>query len=154
MINRTIKRALIGFVIGMVVGDIISVVFTLSSGDTMLSVSQLIARYASNPKEFLIHTLLSGVHGAISMAGVSFYEIEDWGLLKTAVVHYLLIITSYTVIGLYLDWLPPSFWGIVISWTYMGVIYLIIWLIMNARYKAEVKELNEILEKDKEGSEK
>ncbi len=43
------------------------------------------------------------------MAGVSLYELEDWSLLKTAVVHYLLIICSFTVIGGYLNWFSFTF---------------------------------------------
>ncbi|MBP5280833.1 MAG: DUF3021 domain-containing protein [Erysipelotrichaceae bacterium] len=148
MIKRTIKRALIGFIIGMAVGDIIAYFEASLSGSTTFVSSKMIERFGSEAMAIFVQTLLSGIHGAICMAGVSFYEIEDWSLLKTSIIHYLLIICSFTTIGLFLNWVPDSLPGLLIVWACMGIVYMIIWLIMHFRYKAEVRKLNEMLEKE------
>lgn len=154
MIKKTMIRALIGFVIGMAAGEIIAIVMAFLSGRTTLASEEMIARFGSEVMWMLVHTFFSGLHGAICMAGTTLYELEDWGLLKTSMMHCLLILCSFTVIGLYLEWISFSFADIAISWTCMIIGYLIIWLIMDARYKREVKKLNEMLEKDQAGSEK
>lgn len=149
MLNNTIKKAAFGFLLGMVVGNVIAF---FASGFTTVINQVLLARTGSAAAAFMMQTLFSGVYGAIAMAGVSFYEIEDWSLLRTALTHYALITLTYIPIGLYLGWVSADNfaleYGIVAS--SQAVVYLIIFLIMHARFKAEVRKLNEMLAKKEE----
>jgi hypothetical protein len=150
MLNDTIKRAAFGFLLGMIVGNAIAF---FTSGCTTVINQDLLVRTGSAAEAVMVQTMFSGVYGAIAMAGVSFYEIEEWSLLRTALTHFALITLTYIPIGLYLGWIKvdnfAAEYGIVASM--QAVVYLIIFLIMHARYKAEVKKLNEMLaEKDKD----
>jgi hypothetical protein len=150
MLNDTIKRAAFGFLLGMIVGNVIAF---FTSGCTTVINQDLLVRTGSAAEAVMVQTMFSGVYGAIAMAGVSFYEIEEWSLLRTALTHFALITLTYIPIGLYLGWIKvdnfAAEYGIVASM--QAVVYLIIFLIMHARYKAEVKKLNEMLaEKDKD----
>ena len=140
MMRRTWKRALIGFVIGMVIGNLISL---------CMNGSQDFSQYVGSDR-FLPQTVLSGVLGAISMAGVSFYDIEDWSLLKTAVLHYLLIMAAYLPIALTLGWIEPKAEQIVLMALLMAAGYALIWVIMYVRYQAEVKKLNRLLKESQD----
>jgi hypothetical protein len=94
--------------------------------------------------------LISGVYGAIPMAGVMFYEIDSWGLLKQAVVHYATYTVAFLVIGISVGWVEPTLTGIALIAGIFLICHCIIWLIMYARYKAETKELNVLLQEKKQ----
>ena len=150
MTKNRIKRILIGFVIGMAIGDLITFLNAYFSGSSVLFGSDMISKYGSETNAFLVHTLLSGIHGAICFAGTCFYEIEDWGLLKATVLHCFLINASFLIIGLYLNWIPANTVVILISCLVITGIFFIIWLIMASRYRKEVKKLNDLLREKKD----
>ena len=142
-----------GLLIGMVIGDVIALILSYISHDEMIMGQSMVDRFGSQAGALLMQTIFSGIYGAISMAGVSFYEIDDWGLLKTAVVHCLTIEIAFVLIGLYMEWLRPDLAEILICCLISALIYMIIWLIMNARYKAEVNGLNRLLNEKGEDNE-
>ena len=146
MLKDTIKRAAFGFLLGMIVGNVIAF---FANGSATVVNPELLARTGSVAAAILMQTLFSGLYGAIAMAGVSFYEIEEWSLLRAALTHYALITLTYIPIGLYLGWIRADDfvleYGIVALM--QAVVYFIIFLIMHARYKAEVRDMNEMLEK-------
>lgn len=78
MIGRSIKRIMLGFVIGMAVGNLIAAMFSYVPGGDNLIVSELLLeKTGSESKAFLIQTLLSGVLGAVGMGGTVIYELEN-----------------------------------------------------------------------------
>ena len=82
------------------------------------------------------------VYGAVAMAGSVIYEIEEWSVTRSTILHFLLIIIGYTVTGLLAGWFSlsdPFYW---ISVTVMIVIYIIIWVARYNAYKRQVQEMN------------
>ena len=148
MSSRSIKRIMLGFVIGMAAGNLIAALFSYVPGGNHLIVSELLLEKAgSESKAFLIQTLLSGVLGAVGMGGTVIYELENWNLLSCALTHFSLIFGVYVLIALHLGWITFSLKDIAGMAFLMGIAYLIVFLIMLARYRKAVHELNEILEK-------
>ena len=148
MIGRSIKRIMLGFVIGMAAGNLIAALFSYVPGGNHLIVSELLLeKTGSESKAFLIQTLLSGVLGAVGMGGTVIYELENWNLLSCALTHFSLIFGVYVMIALYLGWITFSLQDIAGMAFFMGIAYLIVFLIMLARYRKAVHELNEMLEK-------
>lgn len=148
MLRKTMIRAALGLVIGMVVGNVIALLF---SGFTALASPMLIAKTGSPFLAAVVQTLASGLYGAIAMAGVGFYDVEEWSLLKAVLVHYATVMLPYIPLGLLLGWIRPeafaSDYGIVFA--AQTATYAVIFLIMYFRYRAEVKELNEMLQNRK-----
>ena len=81
------------------------------------------------------------------MGGTVIYELENWNLLSCALTHFSLIFGVYVMIALYLGWITFSLQDIAGMAFFMGIAYLIVFLIMLARYRKAVHELNEMLEK-------
>ena len=145
MLVKTLKRAGFGFFLGVAIGNLIS---ALSGWPDSIVTGSLLERAGGLSAAVLWQTLLSGVLGAVSFGGVSFYDIESWPLLRIAIVHYLVIEAAYMPIAFALGWVTAAkealLWAL-----YSAGAYLIIFLIMCAIYRAQVKELNELNAKRK-----
>lgn len=143
MIRKTLKRAGLGFLIGTNMGNIIAFISVLGRGPIVSA--ELIVSAGSESAAMLVQTLLSGVLGAVAFAGMSFYDIEEWGMLKTMVVHFALIVAAFIPTALCLGW-GSSAKEIIVMILMEAAAYMVIWVIMNERYKAEVRKLNQLIE--------
>ena len=147
MKKEILKRAVIGFVLGMAVGNLIAFFYADKSADPVVIVTPLLSRRTGSvTAALIIQTILSGLMGAVSFAGTIFYDFEDWGMTKTMVMHYLLIILIYFPVAFWCGWIDPEWKEILIRAVIMAFEYLVIWLIMYIRYRIQTKELNRMME--------
>ena len=133
MKKKVFKLALIGFFLGMLIGNLISYLSCDKSAQPPVIVSPvLVERTGSVRAAMIVNTLLSGLLGAAAWAGVIFHdpEVFDWGLTKAAVFHFLLIMVFNIPIALYCGWCPPDPVSILIWTGIMTLSYFIVWLIM------------------------
>lgn len=138
MLKRTLKRAVIGALIGMVAGILIPCLF----GDHILS-AHLVEKCGSESRAMLLTLLLTGIMGFLDCAGMTFYEMEHWSLLRILASHLAVIYAAFLPTAFILDWIN-SMTELMIICGCMLVGYFIVWRIMCAVYKKQVKELNEI----------
>ena len=158
MLKKTLKSALIGFLLGIVIGNVIAILTGNSDtgGVTFASQKLLDIAGGNGVVAMLLQSFFSGLYGAACFAGMSFYEIERLPLAAVTAMHCALIIVTFIPLGLLLGWVS-SITEILIMASIQFIIYFIIWLIICANYKKQVKELNEInerihnLKKDKGG---
>ncbi|MER2235289.1 MAG: DUF3021 domain-containing protein [Candidatus Limivicinus sp.] len=150
MLTKALKRGAIGFSIGIVVSLIIS---WLTGGGKLVS-DVLVQRIGSETGALIVDLILSGLFGAFCMAGTVFYEIEHWSLAKATFLHYLIVILCFPPLALFLGWVSKPA-EILIMTGIQTVCFILIWLFMYLRYRAEVKELNELNAKQeqKDGTE-
>ena len=148
MVATTLKRAGFGFLLGMVVGVFIIIGMSFGAGGSIVVPHKLLALTGSEAGALLAHVLISGLYGAIPWAGITFYEMDSWGLLKQAVVHYASYTAAFLILGYAAGWVEtPADMAFVAGIFAVG--HAIIWAIMYTRYKAEAKELNELLQEAK-----
>lgn len=148
MLAKTLKRMGIGFLIGVVVGDLIAVLTGTSSTDGLAFTSkQLLDMAGGNAVvAMILQSLFSGIYGALCFAGISFYDIERWPLSLATASHCALIILPFIPIALLLGWFN-SVISILIMSSMQLVAFFIIWLIMYFGFKKQVRELNELQSK-------
>ena len=144
MVAKALKLGALGFLMGMVIGALIVVFVGFARGGSLGLPSVLLAATGSEAGALLAHMLISGVYGFIPMAGVVIYEIDSWGLLKQAVVHYASYTIAFMVCGFLAGWVETPFDMLLMAGIFL-VGHCIIWLIMYMRYKAETNELNLLL---------
>ena len=77
---------------------------------------------------------------------MTFYEIERMPLAAATFSHCALIIILFILIGLLLGWLN-NIAEVLIMASIQLICFFIIWLILYAVYKKQVRELNELQEK-------
>ena len=151
MLKKTLKMAGIGFLLGIVIGNLIA--FLTGNSDTggVTFASRKLLDMAGGKAivAMLLQSLFSGLYGAACFAGMSFYEIERMPLAAATALHCALIILLFVPISLCLGWVSKIETLLMISGIQL-VCFFIIWLIMYAGFKKQVKELNELQEKNRD----
>lgn len=151
MLKKTLKMAGIGFLIGIVIGNLIA--FLTGNSDTggvTFAPQKLLDMVGGKAiVAMLLQSLFSGLYGAACFAGMSFYEIERMPLAAATALHCALIILLFVPISLCLGWVSKIETLLMISGIQL-VCFFIIWLIMYAGFKKQVKELNELQEKNRD----
>ncbi len=147
MLKKTLKAAGIGFLIGMIVGNVIAFLTGNSGtgGVTFASPQLLDMAGGSGTVAMLLQSLFSGLYGAVCFAGMSFYEIERMPLAAATALHCALIVLLFIPIALLLGWVSDIGTLLMISGMQL-VGFFIIWLILYFGYKKQIRELNEMQE--------
>lgn len=145
MLKKTLKAAGIGFLIGVVIGNLIMILTGNSdTGGVTFASSQLLDMAGgSGTTAMLLQSLFSGLYGAVCFAGMSFYEIERMPLALATALHCALIVLLFIPIALLLGRVSNIVTLLIISGMQL-VGFFIIWLIMWSIYKKQVKELNDM----------
>ena len=145
MLKVTLKRAGIGFLIGMVIGNVIAILTGTSStgGVTFASPRLLEMAGGSAVVSMLLQSLFSGIYGAACFAGMSFYDADRLPLAAATALHCAAIILLFIPISLILGWVSNII-ELLIVMAIQFVVFFIIWLILYFSYKKQIRELNEM----------
>lgn len=141
MLLKTLKRVGFGFILGMAVGNLIAAM----TGHPDIVSAALLEKAGSLPAALMIQTLLSGVIGGVAWAGISLYDIESWSLLGAVAVHYASIMIVFLPLAFYLGWLEGLTDALIMA-AVMLAAHTLVFLIMCAIYRAQVRELNRLNE--------
>ena len=145
MLKTIIKKAELGFSLGILIGDGIAMLTgSLSAGELVLVSEKLMDMTGNIVIAFIIQSLLSGLYGAITFGTMVFYDIEKWSLVLATALHCLVVIGCFIPVSLFLGWNSGDPIALLIMVGCQLIAFFIIWLIMNAIYKKQVKELNEM----------
>ena len=139
MLERVIKRALLGYFLGMIMGNVIAFLSTSDPGRIVSK--ELIELTGSETMAVILQTVLGGLIGATGFGGTLLYEIESWSMIKTMLVHFTLITAVFVPVCFILHWVG-SVLEMLMLVGFMLLGYMIIWLIMFCIYRSQVRELN------------
>lgn len=142
MLKRSLKFAGLGFIMGIAVCTIITIL-TSDAASGVPASAAFIERIGSVKWALLIQALLSGVHGAICMGTVTLYDTDRLPLTLVSALHCACCIVPYVALSVFLCW-TESFKETLIMVGMQLVAYFIVWLIMYVLYRKEIKELNKI----------
>lgn len=129
--NKFVTKALLGLVIGMIVG----VGFWMIMGPEHGEKDNL---------ALVLHLIVSGLLGAISMGGSIVYDIESWGVFRATFIHYFLCMSAFILSSTLLNWFE-NWQSLAVMLVIMTVIYACIWLGEILYWKKTVSGLNEQL---------
>ena len=141
-----LRRAGMGFPLGVFVGFFIA--WASGGFGAVILRQEFIDRFIDLPTAIIAEVLASGLYGAACFGGMAFYEVENWSLAKATALHYLLIAVLFVPIALVMQWVA-SVGELLIMAAAQFVGFFLIWLIIYLRYKAQVKELNDIQNKNR-----
>ena len=131
---RTAILAAVGFMTGLLVGLGFLAITGIREYYTQVGLGR-----------FALYMLLSGALGAVNMGATTIYSLEEWGLLRCTLTHFLIAMISVCVVGFTLGWLslrePMTLWMLPAC----IIVYFIIWLVIYLRYKRRILRINAAL---------
>ena len=150
MLKKTLLRAGIGFIIGAAVGDLIAFLTgTSATGGVTFASQQLLDMSGGNTVlAMVLQSLFSGLYGAVCFAGMTLYDAERLPLAAATALHCGLIVLPFVPISYLLGWISGIVETLIIASAQIAA-FFVIWLVMYFGYKKQVKELNELQEKNK-----
>ena len=140
------KRAGLGLLLGMFAGNMIPWLIGGFSNGVVSPI--LVERMGGKTGAIVLQTLLSGVYGAAAVGGMLLYEVDEWPLAKATIVPYLIVAVLYAPMALFLGWAERAA-DVLIVEGFQLILFFLIWSVMDLRYKAEVKRLNELIKEQK-----
>ena len=145
MLKKTLKMAGIGFLIGIVIGNLIAFLTGSSrTGAEAFASVQLLNMSGGSPAvAIILQSLFSGLYGAACFAGVVFYDIERMPLAAATALHCAVIVLLYAPIAFLLGWVSNIIELLIVAGIQI-VVFFIIWLILYFGYKKQVRELNDM----------
>ncbi len=147
MKKQLVILCVIGFVLGLAALFVICFLFNRASDGTVHFFSDSLLKSTGSPAAALLLSLLvCGLYGAACMGGTMFYEIESCPLALATAAHYAVVALGYLLPVLLLRWeMTPCVLLMIEGIMTLG--FFLIWLVMYLRYKAQVRELNELMQK-------
>ncbi len=145
MKKKIIIRIVVGFIVGALMGNLITLFVNLGYGEEVSIVSPHQAEALGIALAITIQTILSGLLGVIGIGGLSFYDIDSWSLLKATVAHSMTILVGFIFVFTVLQWVPFTFVSCLVIAIIVIVVYALIWGIMYLAWEKEVKKMNEDL---------
>lgn len=139
MMKKVLKLAGFGFLLGIVINDVISIL----SGDTMSVSASFLELIGDIRTARIIEFVLVGLYGAICMGGVVLYDTERLPLALATVLHCLICIVPFCPLAFFLGWCK-RIEELLIIMAFQLAAFFIVWLIMYLRYRIETKKLNEM----------
>ena len=145
MLKKTLKFAGLGFLLGMLIGNVIAAITGYSSsGEIKLFSEQLFIITGGNQvAAMILQSLFSGLYGALCFGGMIFYEIERWPLAAATAAHCALIVLIFIPIALFLGWADEVMEFVIVA-AIQIVVFFMIWLILYFGYKRQIRELNDM----------
>ena len=145
MLKKTLKSALIGFLLGIVIGNVIAILTGSSDtgGVTFASQKLLDIAGGNGVVAMLLQSFFSGLYGAACFAGMSFYEVERLPLAVATALHCALIVLLFIPISYLLGWVGGIVETLIIA-AIQAAAFFVIWLILYSVYKKQVRELNDL----------
>lgn len=147
MFKEIIKRGLLGFIIGVFIGQTILIINSLIAGNGIY--------YAVNPffidKEgpqltlVIIQYFLTGVIGATFSSCSIIFQNDKWSLLKQTIIHFLITSIVMFTCGAICHWFELNAKSAILWFAVYLFYYILFWLGFTIYYKIQIKKMNKNL---------
>lgn len=147
MLKKFIKRAILGFMIGIFIGQTILIIESLMVGDgNFYAVSAYLVEHTKTRiAAVIVQYLITGIIGMTFASTTIIFELDKWSLLAQTALHF--IITSIVMFfsGFFCGWFPHTAVSTIIWFGVFIVTYIIIWISFMLYYRKKTKEINKAL---------
>jgi hypothetical protein len=145
--NDFIKLALLGFPLGIAIGAVFTLLFSLPFGDGLYHpvTPALLSRMPNELVAVLVQYLLCGIFGAFCSGSTPLFRLDNWSLTRRTAVHFLCIAIPYPVTAAACGWYGPDKYlaaSVAVSTGIFVVLYLLIWLGFWLYWRNWVKRAN------------
>lgn len=139
MLKKVLKLS--GF--GAMLGITVCTVITAITCDTVPVSPEFVEKVGGIRAALIIQTALSALYGMLCMGTTVIYDIDRLPLTLMSFIHCIICIAPFIPLSLMLGW-SDGIGTTLIMTGFQLLAYFVVWLVMYARYKKEIKELNEM----------
>lgn len=145
--KKIFHRILIGFPIGISIGNLIMILISLrwANGYYSPCVPGLITAMGNEINAVMIQTVLCGLLGIGFSASSVIWEIEHWSIVKQTGIYFLIISVIMLPIAYFMYWMEHSVTGFVSYFGIFILIFAVMWIIQFITGKHNVKKINKKL---------
>lgn len=145
--KKIFHRILIGFPIGISIGNLIMILISLrwANGYYSPCVPGLITAMGNEINAVMIQTFLCGLLGIGFSASSVIWEIEHWSIVKQTGIYFLIISVIMLPIAYFMYWMEHSVTGFVSYFGIFILIFAVMWIIQFITGKHNVKKINKKL---------
>lgn len=150
MKKNLFSRIFIGLLGGIVLCYLITIGVSLVIGDGNYypCVPALAQRFGNELTAVVVQMALGAVLGA-GFAGASLiWERDDWSLLKQTGIYFAIASVLMMTIAYICEWMEHSVRGFLIYFGIFFTIFVVVWLVQYAIWKARISKIKRKLEKD------
>ena len=138
------KRSLMGFPIGITIGQFITILISLKwgNGDYSPYVPELASAMGSEIHAIILQSILCGILGMGFAAASFIWQIDHWSIVRQTGIYFLTISIIMLPIAYFAYWMEHSLVGFL---SYFGVfvfIFVILWVITYVMGRYNVKRMN------------
>ena len=147
MKKEVAKRAIMGFIYGVFIGQTILIIESLFMRDgNFYAVSASLLELAGTKiAAVIIQYFLTGIIGTTFAATTVIFEMDNWSLLRQTILHFIIVSIVMYIAGFLCGWFPHTVVSTLIWFGVFVVVYLIFWICFSMYYKNKVKKINEAL---------
>ena len=147
MLNKIIKRAIMGFVYGVFIGQTILILESLNAGNgSFCPVSEYLVQHASSTlAAVIIQYFVTGLIGISFSASTVIFEIDKWSITAQTALHFVITFAVMLFAGFVCGWFPHRVSGVLVWFVVFVVIYVIMWIIFSLYFRRQTKKINEAL---------
>ena len=137
-------RGLAGFPIGVMIGCILSIVFSFmyADGSFHAVVPSLTEKMGNELNAVIFQTILCGVIGSAFAAGSVIWEIDSWSIAKQSAIYFLVGGLVLLPIAYLTDWMEHSVKGAISYFIVFVFIFAVIWIAKYLILRSKIKRLN------------
>jgi hypothetical protein len=143
-VKEFFKRGLLGFPIGIAIGQVFTIVISLiiGNGHYLMITPEFLNYVGSEIGAVILQTILCGFIGFMFSGSSIIWEKSEWSIAKQTATYF--IITSLTMLPIaYLaNWMEHSFKGFIEFMLVFVIIFLALWLVQYIFWRKRIEEIN------------
>ena len=142
-----IKRAILGFIYGVFIGQTILILESLMmrDGNFYPVATSLVNLVGTKIGAVIIQYFLTGLLGTTFAATTVIFEMDNWSLIRQTLTHFIITSIVMYIAGFLCGWFPHTVVSTLIWFGVFIIVYVIFWVCFSLYYKNKVKKINEAL---------
>lgn len=147
MFKEIIKRGLLGFMIGVFIGQTILIINSLIAGNGIFYAVNpfLIDKQGAQLTLVIIQYFLTGVIGATFASCSIIFQTDKWSLLKQTIIHFLITSIVMFTCGAICHWFELNAKSAILWFAVYLFYYILFWIGFTLYYKIQIKKMNKNL---------
>lgn len=149
MLKEIIKRASLGFMIGVFIGETILIFESLLAGNgNFYPISTYLSAHTNTElNAVIIQYFLFGIIGTTFASSTVIFELDNWSLLAQTVLHFVITSVVMYISGFLCGWFPHTTSSTILWFVIFIIIYVIMWISFTIYYRKKTESINESLKK-------